>query len=197
MEEEKFKMPQIAFNKWPLDLVLDYVLKLHHRLIREHGPRLQALVLQLSFDECRLKPVAAAYNKSLTQLTRHLLTEERELFPYLYQLSEAERMHRHISAIHGGSVSHPIKRIKQEHEEAFNNLLEVYEKANSYNPPADASEEYINVLKELRIYHNNLLEHMYLEDDLLFPRAYELEKKWVVANEEGWQVKNPYLENVK
>ena len=27
-----------AFEQWPLDLLVDYVLKVHHRGIREEGP---------------------------------------------------------------------------------------------------------------------------------------------------------------
>src|SRR5574344_658422 len=34
----------IPFSSWPLDLLLDYVLKIHHRGIRTNGPELLSLL---------------------------------------------------------------------------------------------------------------------------------------------------------
>ena len=33
MDTSKFQ-----FSEWPLDLLIDYALKIHHRRIRENGP---------------------------------------------------------------------------------------------------------------------------------------------------------------
>ena len=35
---------QIPFASWPLDLLMDYILKIHHRGIRARGPELLALL---------------------------------------------------------------------------------------------------------------------------------------------------------
>ena len=33
-----------AFSEWPLDLLIDYVLKIHHRNIRKEGPKIEILL---------------------------------------------------------------------------------------------------------------------------------------------------------
>lgn len=35
---------KLPFASWPTDLLIDYILKIHHRNIREQGPELLALV---------------------------------------------------------------------------------------------------------------------------------------------------------
>ena len=34
----------IDFTNWPIDLLIDYILKIHHRNIRSHGPELLHLL---------------------------------------------------------------------------------------------------------------------------------------------------------
>lgn len=35
---------RIPFSSWPLDLLMDYILKIHHRGIRKNGPELLTLL---------------------------------------------------------------------------------------------------------------------------------------------------------
>jgi regulator of cell morphogenesis and NO signaling len=35
---------RITFKEWPLDLLMDYILKIHHRGIRKNGPQLLELI---------------------------------------------------------------------------------------------------------------------------------------------------------
>ena len=51
---------RIPFSSWPLDLLMDYILKIHHRGIRKNGPELLALLEKVGLAEkkdeypCRL-----------------------------------------------------------------------------------------------------------------------------------------------
>ncbi len=47
----------IDFKSWPLDLLVDYILKIHHRNIRTQGPRLK---------NCWIKYVAYTVKTSVT-----------------------------------------------------------------------------------------------------------------------------------
>ena len=40
------------FSEWPLDLLVDYVLKVHHRRVREKGPGTLSLINKLKFPTC-------------------------------------------------------------------------------------------------------------------------------------------------
>ena len=41
---------RIDFEQWPIDLLIDYALKIHHRTIREVGPELLYRIGKLSAE---------------------------------------------------------------------------------------------------------------------------------------------------
>ena len=78
---------RIPFASWPLDLLMDYILKIHHRGIRARGPELLALLEKVERVHGEAHPelheLKALVSESLEDLEMHLQKEENVLFPYL------------------------------------------------------------------------------------------------------------------
>ena len=51
----------------------------------------------------------------------------------------------------------------------------IAELTNNYTAPAGSNEEYQAVLDGLKEFKEALLEHIYIEDELIFPQAIALE----------------------
>ena len=73
----------IPFASWPLDLLMDYILKIHHRGIRTRGPQLLELVRKVAQVHGNAHPelleLQQLIEESLTDLEAHLQKEEQVL----------------------------------------------------------------------------------------------------------------------
>ena len=108
------------FENWPLDLLVDYVVKFHHRNIRLQAPEIQALLDNICSVHGKTHPslyeVRDLFAISCENLDNHLAKEENVLFPYLYELTDAAVYHQATPPFHCGSVAHPIAVMMNEHE---------------------------------------------------------------------------------
>lgn len=46
---------------------------------------------------------------------------------------------------------------------------------NDYHAPDDASEDYKDLMRQLSEFRENLKEHTHVENDIIFPKAIEME----------------------
>lgn len=81
---------RLNFQDWPLDLLVDYALKVHHRTIRREGPATLALVEKVVGENEVMPEVRELFAGSLEALESHLMKEENVLFPFLYELYKAD-----------------------------------------------------------------------------------------------------------
>ena len=173
----------IPFHSWPLDLLIDYILKIHHRGIRSQGPELLSLLDKVTSvhggAHPELKELQHLVALSLEDLESHLQKEENVLFPFFLDLFAASENHHHISPMHCGTVQNPIRVMHQEHENEGERYFHIKELTNNFTPPADACATYTLMLGELERFVDNLFEHIHLENNILFPRFVELEEQWV------------------
>lgn len=171
------------FASWPLDLIMDYVLKIHHRGIREKGPQTMELLNKVvevhGQNHPELYEVKSLFLESLQELEMHLQKEENVLFPYLYDLCEAAYNERPIEQMHCGSIENPIRVMRMEHEGEGNRYHYMAKITNNYTAPADACNSYKLAYQQVKEFMEALFEHIHLENNIIFPQAIELEEKWV------------------
>ena len=102
--------------------------------------------------------------------------EEVMLFPYI------ERLDRNHTSGNGGvifapfgTVKNPIRVMMDDHDKDGELLRRMRELANDYTPPEDACPSYTALLHRLEELERDLHRHIHLENNVLFPRAVELE----------------------
>lgn len=173
----------IPFDSWPTDLLIDYVLKIHHRGVRAKGPQLLAdieHVAQVHGDRHpELQKLVPLFADSLDALELHLQKEEQVLFPFCYDLFSASlRGEQHV-AMHCGSVSNPIRVMLREHGDEGTRYKYIRTLMNDFRVPEDACPSYRLMLEDLEAFMDNLFEHIHIENNILFPRFVELESRCV------------------
>lgn len=136
------------------------------KVVRAHGTKHGELLqdLQKTFTDLR------------GELEPHLTKEEQVLFPYLRQMSQALAKGEGLPPMHCGSVANPIRRMEAEHENAGAALLHLRERSGNYTLPADACPTFAALYKGLQEMEADLHEHIFLENNILFPRAEEAER---------------------
>ena len=166
-----------GFNTWPLDLLADYIEKKHHRYvttrIKEITPFLHKVSRVHGDRHPELKEVEKLFNESAGELTAHMQKEELVLFPYIRKMLAGSG--RHVPAPFG-TVQNPIEMMKQEHDNEGERFRRIASLTNNYTPPADACNTYKVTFALLKEFEEDLHLHIHLENNILFPKAIQLEQ---------------------
>lgn len=171
----------IDFNAWPLDLLVDYIEKKHHRYIEEKTPVLLAFLDKLTKVHGGRHPelfeINNLFKASAGELAQHMKKEELILFPFIKKMVQSNITHTKIESPHFGLVENPITMMKHEHEHEGERFAKIATLSNDYTPPADACNTYKVTFSMLQEFEQDLHKHIHLENNILFPKAIELQKK--------------------
>ena len=182
-ENDGAKGGAIPFASWPTDLLIDYVLKIHHRDIRTKGPQLLKDIERVAAVHGDAHPelhqLTELFAASLEDLENHLQKEEQVLFPYGYKLFEASMNKDRVEKMHCGTVANPIRVMHSEHSDEGTRYKYIRNLMNGFVAPDDACVSYRLMLADLEAFMDGLFEHIHLENNILFPRFVALEKRLV------------------
>ncbi len=174
------KAGDIDFNSWPLDLLADYVEKTHHRYVEENS----TVLLQYLNKLCKvhgdrhpeLFEINKLFTESAQELAAHMKKEELILFPFIKRMVAAKQNGEELPKPHFGTVENPVAMMKHEHTTEGERFQKVAELTNNYQFPEDACGTYQVTFRMLEDFEQDLHKHIHLENNILFPKAIELEK---------------------
>ena len=171
----------LPYTDWSLDFLADYIVNTHHSYVVKTLPDLRsyaAKVRQVHGEHhpelIRIHELVEAIN---AELTSHLVKEEKVLFPYIKALVAANNNTQPLQAAHFGTVQNPINMMEMEHEAVGENVAEIRELTNNFTLPEDACASYSLLYRLLEEFEEDLHLHIHLENNILFPKALEIEKK--------------------
>lgn len=174
MSQAQFKT-NIPFETWDLDLLVDYVLKFHHRNTRKYGNELLERLNQLATNHPELDRVVDHFRNSIADLDLHCQKEENVLYPFIIELFNAAELGQEHTPFHCGSIQFPINAMMADHSDEIERHDRIAELTNNYTAPEGAEPEYVKALADLKQFRNYLLEHIYVENEVIFPRALAIE----------------------
>jgi len=165
-------------TQWPLERLIEHIVSTHHTYVRSALPTIARYLAKLvevhGARHPELGRVAAYFDQARGDLEQHLLKEEQVLFPYVRDLALAtETCGGSRSPF--GTVENPIRMMEREHREVADALRVIRELTNGYTAPADGCTTYEVCMAELARFERDLHRHVHLENNVLFPKAIELE----------------------
>jgi regulator of cell morphogenesis and NO signaling len=167
-------------NNLELNVLADYIIKRHHRYVRENIPTLQKGLEKLcrvhGDNHPELFKVKELFDGCAQAMTAHMQKEEILLFPYIVRLVEAKKAHTPLPQPPFGSVANPIGAMMAEHENEGERFMEISRLTNSYILPDGGCTTYDVTLKQLKDFQDDLHRHIHLENNILFPKSIEIEK---------------------
>lgn len=171
--------PTLDFKNFEVDFLVDYINNVHHTYLYKNLPEIKYFVEKVSTKHGEkylyLNELSALYYELEDDLLSHLPKEENIIFPYGKALLNAMRAHQQPDAPFFGTVANPIGVMHHEHERAGEILFRIREITNNYTPPVDACNSHLVMLSKLAELDADLIQHIHLENNILFPKIEALE----------------------
>ena len=169
------------YGSWEPGFLADFIVNMHHKYVREAIPALYEYTSKIARVHGQRHPelleVAKHFTNVANELEAHMPKEERVLFPYIKQLAEAKKHGVTLDKPAFGSIQNPINMMEMEHEAAGDEMVSIRTLTNDFELPADACATYTVAFKKLQEFEEDLHRHIHLENNILFPKALELEKE--------------------
>lgn len=170
-------------RKWqeePLTDLIDHINQKHHRYTREEilrlGPLFEKVCSVHGQNHPELLRIRETFKGLAQELSVHMMKEEMMLFPYIVRMEEAAIQKEPLLPAPFGTVQNPVAMMVHEHDDAGNALRAMRQASGEYAPPSDACVSYQTLYKALADFEADLHQHIHLENNILFPRAIEMER---------------------
>lgn len=168
----------------PTELI-NYILDTHHSFTKTEIEHLRLLIERVCVvhgqNHPELNRVRSLFQTLSAELEPHMMKEECVLFPYIIGMEEAGKQNHPISTPTFRTVANPIRMMNLEHEGAGYLLKQMRQVTSNYSTPADACMSYQSLYQDLEAFEKDLHQHIHLENNILFPRALEMEMEVVVG----------------
>jgi len=163
IEAEARAKPSEHWDDRPLGELIDFIIERYHESLRADVPALVAAAQRVErvHGQKASCPVGIASLLQLLQreLFDHMTKEERVLFPAIR------------SGGRGGAVRMPIHTMTAEHDDHGETLRRLRELATDFVPPQGACATWRALYAGLEKLEAELMQHIHLENNVLFPRA--------------------------
>jgi len=173
--------PLTALEHAPLAEVVRFLVEHHHAFSRSEGARLPALATKVArrhgAAHGELAAVEELVHGLFGELDPHLAREERVLFPYIVALEHSVLAESPPPRAPFRALVGPIGVMTGEHEAAGRLLDELARTTRDFHAPAEACGSWLALYDGLRAHDADLRRHVWIENEILFPRAIELEQR--------------------
>ena len=167
--------PVVDAAAMSLTQLADHIVQTHHAYLRKELPRLGGMLEEVASAygqrDTRLFHAGATFAAMSQELWSHMLKEEMCLFPMIRQLEASDR----LPTFHVGSIADPIRQMELEHDGADSALERLRKLTDGFSPPRWACDTYREMLDAISYLERDMHVHIHKENDVLFPRALEME----------------------
>ena len=179
----------LDFEGWDVDFLTEYIVHVHHEYLRTALPEAKDYLVTFIEEQGKEFPylfdLIHIYNELLDETFPHLQQEEVIIFPYIRQIAHALGNKEPYAGLLVRTLRKPVENVMHHEHAVVNKLLhEMRRLTHSYLLPEDACLCHRIAYLKLREIDEDLIQHLYLENDVLFPRAIAMEKELLERRDE-------------
>lgn len=168
--------PERDWRNAPLSELIDHIVGKHHSYLRAELPDIEhkinrVLEAHRERHGATVSELREVFGEMKAELTEHMMKEERILFPVIQRMEATAKL-----AMPPGAIHQPIRVMEHEHASAGHALAEMRRLTSGFTPPEDACNTFRVLYRQLEELEGDLHTHIHLENNILFPRAAELER---------------------
>ena len=167
------------FQTTTLENLINHIVVKHHSFTRREIARLNALLDKVCMahgdNHPELLEICVLFRELGADLEMHMTKEERVLFPYVIRMEAAAKQRVSLFRPPFGTVANPVRMMMLEHDRAGELLKKIRKLSSDYTTPADACVSYKALYAALEELEKDLHQHIHLENNILFPKAVEME----------------------
>jgi regulator of cell morphogenesis and NO signaling len=176
---EKPSGEESQWTNAPLAELTKHIRERHHQYVRDAIPRLRGLLAKIrekhGSKHRELGEIEKLFGDVAREMTSHMQKEEQILFPFIDAMERAANGSGAVEPPFFQTVKNPIYSMMQEHDNAGELLRQIREQSSGFKAPADACTSYQAAYQGLEEFEKDLHLHVHLENNILFPRAVEME----------------------
>lgn len=171
--------PVQELQSFPVRSLIEYLIKTHLYYLTNKLPKLEKLIdaLLANYGNSelmlfKLKDFFVEYRKNLIH---HIQGEERALFPYILKLINAADKVNTPYRLHTLLENYSLSKFVEDHDHVDHELTELGRRIRNYAEVNNHRAQVLLILDELKQFETDLALHGRLEDEVLLPRALQLE----------------------
>jgi regulator of cell morphogenesis and NO signaling len=163
----------------PLSDLTEYIREKHHQYVRGAIPRIRDLAAKVKArhgsNHAEIAVLEGLFARVGQEMIMHMQKEEQILFPYIEAMERAVNGSGTLEPPFFQTVRNPIQVMMKEHDSAGDLVKQIRNVSLDYAAPADACASYRALYQHLHEFESDLHLHVHLENNILFPRAMEME----------------------
>jgi len=173
------KVSKVSYNDWSIDFLADYIVNTHHSYVRKYLPELMTYASKVAQvhggHHPELIPIQKLVSEINEELTEHMEQEENVLFTYIKKIVDARKGNLPLIK-QEKDLPGLIEELEKDHDLVGRAFDQIRELSKEYTLPADACASYTLLYKMIQEFEDDLHLHIHLENNILFPKAIEMEK---------------------
>lgn len=170
---------KIDYDSFSIDLLSKYIEQKHHRYVEEQVPVIKGYLKKISAVHGNRHPelheILELFEATSAELTQHMKREELMLFPQVRKMYNDAQEGRDLQEPPFGSFENPISVMMKDHTDEGERFRKIRALSNNFTVPEDGCNTYNVAYKLLEEFEKDLHLHIHLENNILFPKAIELE----------------------
>jgi regulator of cell morphogenesis and NO signaling len=174
--------PSLGFESWNVDFLTSYIINVHHQFLKKTLPATAEIVQHFTVGHQKKFPYMQEVNNLVEQLQKeilpHILYEEETIFPYICQVVHAYEDKGSYGRLLVKTLRKPLDVMMRHEEDVLSALvLKIRVLTNDYLIPENACTSHRVALLRLKELDADMVQHIYLENEILFPKAIGIEQE--------------------
>lgn len=168
------------YRTWKPDFLTDYIVHIHHRYLEKSIPEtsdfLDHLTKKHSKKYTHLPQLQELFNGLAAIIIPQIKQEEEVTFPYIKQLTRAYHNKESYAGLLVRTLRKPVEYASSGEQRTIESLIgQIRELTQNYTPPENACMSHQVTLKKLLELDNDTVQHIYLEQEILYPQVLTME----------------------
>ncbi|HTN06995.1 DUF542 domain-containing protein [Agriterribacter sp.] len=176
------------YQTWKPDFLADYIIHVHHRYLENAIPQAADYLDHLTKKHAarypylpELQNLFEAFSGSIAPRQQQ---EEEIIFPYIRQLTRAYLNKESYAGLLVRTLRKPVEQAMLQEQKTIEALMrQMRELTRNYTPPENACVTHTVTLLKLREIDNDIVHHMHLENNILYPRVLLMETELMSQND--------------
>lgn len=179
------KVPYLKdYNAWDLGLLINFLKEIDHPFEKDNIIFIEKLINKILIGYGKqffeLEKIAQSIKKISSQVQNHVRFEEEEVFPYILHLTSYEKASKKpfLKELFLPKI---VEDLKKQHKISCDLWKEMKELTKHSKPFEDVDTDFKLFHYKINQFEEKLHNHIHVESNILFAKALELEKKFLLT----------------
>lgn len=174
---------QIKLEEYPVELIIEYLKHSHYIFIKQRLTYISSLLENYQDSSIIVKDLKLIFPHFFKDFVEHIYEEEDTLFAYILALRKMQQNPEKatdpklLAYVKSKSQGKTIAAFEKEHREEDNEMNGMRELTNQYQHANQGDLHAKVILDALKSFEGELKIHAKIENDILFPKAAQLESE--------------------